>query len=162
MEEMLELIEDMYWNVPCQTCDNVDCEDKIDRIHWHCLTKLTGFLRNTIYDQTWEEVMNSNSLRIQAHQHFCIMKESPMSETPPSPCFLKELAIIFPNPKDLPPGHRLFDADKYRIPSQVARDVIDMGVSKETYLIDAAETESSTLSDVFTDEVILKFKSGTW
>ena len=95
--------------------------------------------------------MNSNHLRIQAHQHYCIMKESPMSETHPSPCFLKELAIIFPNSKDLPPGHHLFDDYSYRILSQVARDVVDIGVSKETYLIDAEATEFSTLSDVFTE-----------
>ena len=159
---MLRLIEDMYWNIPCQCCENVEYDDKIRHIHWHCLKKLTGFLWNTIYDQTWEEVMNSNHLRIQAHQHYCIMNELPISKSPPSSCFLEELAVIFPNPKDLPPGHCLFDSNSYRIPSQVARDVVDMGVLKETYLIDAEETESSTLSDVFTKEQIEKLKSGTW
>ena len=37
---------------PVHNCDNFDCDDKISPIHWHCLTKLIGFLQNTIYDQT--------------------------------------------------------------------------------------------------------------
>ena len=61
---MYKLIKD---DILCQCCGNVDCVDKLRCIHWHCLTKLTGFLQNTIYDQTWEEVMNSNHLRIEAH-----------------------------------------------------------------------------------------------
>ena len=105
--------------------------------------------------------MNSNHLRIQVHQHYCPIFELIMSKSTPTSCFLEKMAIIFPNPNDLPPDHRLFGSNKYRIPSQYACDVVNMGVSEETYLIDAKETESSTLSDVFTQEQIEKLKSGT-
>ena len=107
--------------------------------------------------------MNSNHLRIQAHQYYCIMFELVMSKSPPTACFLEELAYIFPKPQDLP-GHHcwLFDSNRYSIPSKYACDVVDKGVSEETYLTDAEEKESSTLSDVFTKEEIEKLNNSTY
>jgi len=75
---------------------------------------------------------------------------------------LEELAYIFPNPQDLPRHPRLFDLNRYSIPSKYACDVVDKGVSEETYLTDAEEKESSTLSDVFTKEEIEKLNNSTY
>ena len=159
---MYKLIVDRHSSTPCWSCGNVKCVEKLRLIHWQCLTKLTGFLRGTIYDQTWEEVTNSNHLRIQAHQNFCMLFDLEMSTSPPSECFLKQLAYIFPNPKDLPVDHELFDSNKYAIPLQAKLDAVNGGVSKETYLTEAKETENCHLHDVFTPEEVENYKRGTW
>lgn len=67
-------------------------------------------------------------MRIQAHWYFYIMFDLVMLEIPPSNSFLKELAHIFPNSKDLPLIHKLFDKNKYTIPGKVICDMVDIGV----------------------------------
>ena len=84
-----------------------------------------------------------------------------MSKSSPTDCFLKKTGIYFPNPIDLPVDHKLFDLNKYTIPSNFKCGVVNKGVLQETYLTDAKETETSTLNDVFTPEEGEKIKSGT-
>lgn len=86
-----------------------------------------------------------------------------MSKSPTTVCYLKELAYTFPNPKDLTIDNKLFDSNKYTIPSKSTCDVVNKGVLKETCLTDAKETENSRLYEVFILEVVEKLKSGsTW
>ena len=83
-----------------------------------------------------------------------------MSESPPSDCFLKQLEYIFPNPKDLPLNHELFDMNKYTIPSQAQFDMVNKGVSKETFLFEDKKTKNSDLWDVFTPLQVYNLKNG--
>ena len=71
-----------------------------------------------------------------------------MSKSPPTDCFLNELAYIFPNQKDPPDDHELFDSNKYTIPSKYTCDAVNKGVLKAIYLADAKERENSHLNEV--------------
>ena len=62
-----QLIEKNYSSQECRTYHDINCLDKLPLIHWSILTKVMGFLPQKAFDNTWEEVLSSNGLRLQAH-----------------------------------------------------------------------------------------------
>ena len=113
-----------------------------------------GFLQQKAFNNTWEEVLSSNGLRLQIHQHYCMMFDLVLSDpkNAPSNCFLNELRQIFPNPKDLPSNQKLWNKEHYQIPGKATLDAVDESLTSADYTTNAKETEDTDLYEFISQE----------
>ena len=65
---------------------------------------------------------------------------------------MRELSIIFPDPKDLPSDHELWNRGKHRVPGKATLDAVNTTLLSADYTIDAKETEDTDLYEFITEE----------